>query len=119
MADARARRVEPTAPDIATATLFDAYRHYAFVKYCNEIRQGYASVYVNDIELDRARAKIKAIEASYVAANKDLDTDALFSKAASSLKGMNVSAQTCHMVLFELFSKYPTRNGNIVIEKDF
>jgi hypothetical protein len=92
MADARSRQVAPSPADTATATLFDAYRHYAFVKYCNEIRQGYASVYVNDIELDRARAKIKAIEASYVATNKDLDTTTLFGKAASSLKDMNVDA---------------------------
>ena len=39
---------------------------YIFVKFCNEVRQGYAVVHVNDVELDRARTAIKAIEAKLV-----------------------------------------------------
>ena len=38
--------------------LYEAYRKYGYVKYCNETRQGYLAVWVNDVQLDRARARI-------------------------------------------------------------
>src|SRR5665647_2361549 len=44
---------------IGVSKLGNAYRVYAFIQYCYNKRQGYLS----SIELDRAREKIKAIEA--------------------------------------------------------
>jgi hypothetical protein len=53
-----------------SGALLTAYKRYAHVKYRNETRQGYMEVYVNDIELDRARTAVKAIEDNAVAEDK-------------------------------------------------
>lgn len=106
--------------------LGNAYRVYAFIKYCHEIHRGYLVVYVNDIELDRAREKIKAIEAPFIAAQPDLDTKEVFDGAAKSLSDqvglsrfMSVDGQTCHMALRQLLDSWKTPTGNMTIEKDF
>jgi hypothetical protein len=103
-----------------TEWLFSGYRHYAYLKFCNEIRQGYAMVYVNDIELDRARTKIKDIEDDSLAVAHDLDTNALWNKAVSSIKGMHADPGTCRATLQGLMMKYPTSHGSVIkLEKDF
>ena len=108
------------------AELGNAYRVYAFVKYCNKIREGYLIVYVNDVELDRAREKIKAIEAPFVAANPGLGTKEVFDGATKSLSDqvglsrfMSVDGQTCHLALRQLLNSWRTPTGNMTIEKDF
>jgi hypothetical protein len=114
--------------------LYYAYRVYAFVKGCNELRQGYASIYINNVELERARIKIKAIEGEGVAVikpsqsdddfvrrffrNGSLDTNALFADAVVSINGKAAGYQQCHVMLRALFD-FPTKTGNMVIDKDF
>jgi hypothetical protein len=99
--------------------LVNAYRVYSVVKYCNEIRQGYLVTYVNDIELDRAREKIKAIEAPYLAAYKNLDTDELFNMAFQSVHGFSIYDQACHYAMRQLFNDWKTSSGGVVVRKDF
>jgi hypothetical protein len=113
-----------TKPELAE--LGNAYRVYGFVKYSSEIRQGYLVAYVNNIELDRAREKIMAIEAPFVAKQPDLDTKEVFDVAIRSLTQhvglspfMSVDAQTCHFALRELFDGFETPTGNLEIKKDF
>ena len=76
--------------------LLYAYRLYAFVKDCN------LAVYINEIELDRARLKVQSIEKDLLPTVSDpvpdawvktffhgdtLDTVALFSEAVDSYAG--------------------------------
>jgi uncharacterized protein YecT (DUF1311 family) len=100
--------------------LFRGYKLYAFIKYCNEIRQGYEMVYINDVEMERARHKIEGIEKDALAAidDKDFDTRALFNKAVRSNAGSFVNYQICHFQLAELF-RVRSSTGGILIEKDF
>ncbi len=106
-----------------TMWLFGAYRHYAFVKYCNETRQGYS--YVDGSQLGRARRKIGTIEdqsLAFINKGKDenLDTSALWNKAVSSIKGLNVDAGSCQAALKGLLTRYPTNyDADSVLQKDF
>src|SRR5438270_4980626 len=68
-----------------------AYKNYAIVKYCNEVRRGYVAVYINEIELARARTAIKAIEENAIAKNRNLNTDALWRSALSEISRAPVS----------------------------
>jgi hypothetical protein len=106
-------------PDASKAALTNAYRVYAIVKYCNSTRQGYLVTYVNDVELDRARDKIKLIEAPYIAENKNLDTSGLFGEAVKSVGSFVINQQICHFALSQLLSDWKTPGGNPMIKKDF
>ena len=78
------------------------------------------SVYVNEVEMDRAREKIGGIEKDALASINDtgFDIDALFKKAVNANSGMNVNYDSCHLELVELF-KMKSSTGGITIEKDF
>jgi peptidoglycan hydrolase-like protein with peptidoglycan-binding domain/uncharacterized protein YecT (DUF1311 family) len=114
---AEAAAVEAAKPE---NQLFRAYRLYAFIKYCNELRQGYVMIYINDVEMDRAREKIEGIEKDSLAAinDKDFDTTALFGKAVTANRGLYANYQSCHFELSNLF-KIKSSDGNFVIKKDF
>jgi hypothetical protein len=100
--------------------LLAAYKRYAVVKYCNQTRQGYVAVYVNDIELDRARTAVKAIEDKVVAADKDLNTDTLWKRALSELNGVDISRDQCQLSLHELNRQYNgIRPPDSILPKDF
>jgi hypothetical protein len=103
-----------------TDALQVAYKNYAIVKYCSEVRQGYAMVYINEIELHRARIAVKAIEDNAVTKDKNLDTDALWSRALSEISGTPVSRDQCQFALNELFKQYNgIRPADSIIPKDF
>jgi hypothetical protein len=134
-----ARDFDFTLPGLSpTASNFDklyyAFRVYAMVRACNEARKGYAMIYLNEVEMDRARVKIKAIETEAIptiklSASDDafvrlffrsgtLDTTAMFSDAVISIQGKGMSYDNCHTMLRALFA-IRTDTGNMVIEKDF
>ena len=107
--------------------LLYAYRLYAFVKDCN------LAVYINEIELDRARLKVQSIEKDLLPTVSDpvpdawvktffhgdtLDTVALFSEAVDSIRGMSANSDRCHLTLRALLAM-PSSGGNMVVEKDF
>lgn len=113
-------RAPATKVEEQTEWLYSAYRHYAYLKFCNEVRQGYAVVYVNDIELDRARTKIKNIEDDSLNFAKDISTVDLWKKAVESIDGKPVDSGSCHAALRGLMMKYPTSHGSVIkLEKDF
>ena len=38
----------------AIQDVYAAYRAYAIVKYCYQVREGYMTIYINDVEMERA-----------------------------------------------------------------
>jgi TPR repeat protein len=99
--------------------LLTAYMQYVFVKHCYEVREGYVVVYINDVEFDRARNAIKAIETDALAKNGSLNTDAMWKKAVTDLLNQKpfVGRDQCQVNLNALIATGPS--GGIIIEKDF
>ena len=90
------------------------------------------AVYINEIELDRARLKVQSIEKDLLPTVSDpvpdawvktffhgdtLDTVALFSEAVDSIRGMSANSDRCHLTLRALLAM-PSSGGNMVVEKD-
>jgi hypothetical protein len=103
--------------------LFDAYRTYAIIQYCRETRRGYHIQWINEVELDRARSRVKKIEDEAKELLGDaLDADQLFHSAQvddfSRVK--DVDAPTCRAAYLQMLET-PTASGEvgIRIEKDF
>jgi len=63
------------------AQLVRSYRAYIDVKKCFDSRKGYAAVYLNEEQMQRARQWIKGIEGSLTSANRDLETSLLWKEA--------------------------------------
>jgi hypothetical protein len=103
-----------------TDALQTAYKNYAIVKYCNEIRQGYVMVYINEIETPRARSAVKAIEYNAVAKDRNLDTDAFWKRTLSEIGGARISRDSCQFALQQLLKQYNgIRSADSIIPKDF
>jgi hypothetical protein len=96
--------------------LITGYMRYAYVKYCNEVRQGYVAVYVNEVELERARNAAKGIEDDALREDGTLDKNALWSAALAQIAGKYVNRDQCQMELDALLKQNPR---GTTIEKDF
>ena len=100
--------------------LLVSYKQYAYIKYCNEIRQGYLIVFINDIELDRARTAVKAIEIDVLNEKDDIDTDAIWERADSEIRGQFVNRDQCQSELNRLLQQYAgIRPADTFMKKDF
>ena len=100
--------------------LYEAYRKYIYVKYCNETRQGYLVVWVNEVELDRARTRVKAIEDDVKAEKPQIIPDRLYQIALQSINGASVSGEECQLVYHQLMQIPASGNaGGISLKKDF
>jgi hypothetical protein len=97
--------------------LASAYREYVQVQTCYKDRQGYLVVWVNDIEMDRARRAIHAIEQKLTKDDPSIDTDKLWRSALTSVQ---VSESFCHYSLNRLLATW-SRIGqsDFTAEKDF
>jgi len=119
-AEAKAREEAAAEAKKPVNRLRLAYKRYAYVKLCNEVRQGYLVVYINDIELDRARTAVKAVENHAVDEDKSLDTDALWKAANKELKGELVGRDTCQATFNDLLQQSASvRPEDNVMPKDF
>ena len=75
-----------------------AYHFYGLVQYCNKVRQGYLLTYINDEEMGRARAMIKAIESKLVKqgfTDTSLTTDSIWKKAMNQTGGQPIDEWSC------------------------
>jgi len=58
-----------------------AYSNYIFVKTCSEARQGYQMVYINDIELGRAKVAAREIEKKALTQDSTIDKESAWNDA--------------------------------------
>ena len=65
----------------ATGLLLDGYRFYAHVKWCHEVREGYAYKAINDVELERAEGAIKSIVDQATKSSASVNTDDVWQQA--------------------------------------
>jgi hypothetical protein len=89
-----------------TAKLFDVYRSWIYVDVCNKARAGYAVVFVNDIELERARKAVKAIEAKLKTDDPDLNPTQVWNDASRKSQ-IRVSPEQCQRTLANLLNLNP------------
>jgi hypothetical protein len=99
----------------ATGLLLDGYRFYAHVKWCHEVREGYAYKAINDVELERAEGAIKSIVDQATKLSASVNTDDVWQQALASVKGylrqpeyMNGLVEVCQNSMRELFKLSPT-----------
>jgi hypothetical protein len=72
-----------------------AYSAYGLVRYCYQIREGYAVKYINDVELERAEAMIKAVVAKWKKEEPGMDTDLMWTEALQRAQNKPIDAQSC------------------------
>jgi hypothetical protein len=99
--------------------LLSAYKGYIYVKYCNEVRQGYLSVYVNDVEFERARVAVKAIEKDALAEDNTMNTGTMWNDAILQVKGSYADQYRCQSSLNELLQQYARVHPPEYYRKDF
>jgi hypothetical protein len=87
--------------------LFRAYELYSNVDFCHQHRQGYAYIWINDVEKERARTAVKALERAALAEQADLDTDYVWQKALQAAKGTSLDGNLCQEALHTLLSMSP------------
>lgn len=88
-------------------SLYSAYRLYAIVQQCHKVRQGYVLVYINDVEMERARTAVKYIEDSAMPEIEDVPTKSIWDKAVQNIKGAVLIRDVCQMRLQELLQRAP------------
>jgi hypothetical protein len=108
-AEREAARIEA----LPSNRLFNGYRLYGYVKFCNEVREGYMVQYVSDIELERARKAIKAIAARATKDDASINTDDVWQKARGTLDRLRADDVMCHNSLVELLNVSPEPVFNI------
>ncbi|MBR0694248.1 hypothetical protein [Bradyrhizobium lablabi] len=82
-----------------------AYAAYALVRYCYQIREGYAVKYINDVEMERAEVMIKAVVVKWKKEEPGMDTDLMWTQAMQRAQDKPIDAQSCtryYAVLGEL-----------------
>ena len=72
--EAENRRKELERIEAAKPIKRQAYFNYMVVKRCYDVRLGYQLVYINEVELERAKEAVSAIETSAVQADSSIDT---------------------------------------------
>jgi hypothetical protein len=104
---AREKEEQARLGRLPTNRLFNSYRLYAYVKFCNDVRQGYLVQYINDLELDRADKAIKAVVAQITKEDTSINTDDIWEKALRSLAGRYAEDAVCRNALNQLFKMSP------------
>jgi hypothetical protein len=91
-----------------------AYGQYRIVTHCHEAREGYAVVYINDVEMERAKAAVTSIEAAMLKADPSIDTAATWNKVVAS--GIpTLQSYQCQDFYHTLLQSAPT----VPVTKDF
>jgi hypothetical protein len=88
-------------------------KRLVYIQFCNEVRQGYLVTYVNDIERERARVAVKAIEKAALAEQADLDTDAIWTLARKAMVGKHAYQEQCRVELEALLRNSPVPTYDI------
>jgi hypothetical protein len=102
---------------LKAAQLFDVYRSWIYISACNEIRSGYLVVFVNDIELQRARAAVKAIEKKLQSEDQNLDMTEIWNEAGKPIR-MSIGQAQCQRTLANLLYSNPNGAFQVLRPKD-
>lgn len=97
--------------------LWNGYRLYAHVKWCYDVREGYAYKYINDAEIERAATAIRFIADKAKKLDANINTDDVWERALNSIKGylahrerpMNDQVSICQNSMRELFKLSPAQ----------
>lgn len=112
-----------TPAEWAVQNLYSGDRVYYLIKFCYETREGFASVFINDVQLEKARQKAKDLEADAKEANPGLDTDAVWKSAVINSKGYRIDYESCQSFFLAMFRvKSSHSNGSApgdAARKDF
>ena len=102
----RQARIEAAKP---INRLRQSYFDYMVVKRCYDLRLGYQLVYVNEVERERARAAISAIEISILGEDSSIDKDGAWQAAARAIEASNqyLERNFCQQTYNELLSAAP------------
>lgn len=97
--------------------LKQAYFNYMVVKRCYEVRLGYQLVYINEIEMDRARVAVNAIETSASKEDSSINTNDAWESAVRAIRAstQHVEQYFCQKTYNDLLSAAPYSPP----EKDF
>jgi hypothetical protein len=99
--------------DLPANKLLNAYRLYAHLQFCSDVRQGYLAQYISDAELERARTATKAIEKQSLEKQSDLDTDEVWHSAVKAIQGLEADHDRCHVSLNSLLAMSPVPVYNL------
>jgi hypothetical protein len=103
---ALSKLLESSDEDPLKRNLRDAYNWWRYVSLCNQAREGYAVQYVNNMQLERARAAVKAIEANVTARDPSIDKDKIWDEATAPTK-LTLVSQMCENALSRLLNASP------------
>jgi hypothetical protein len=86
-----------------------AYFNYLVVKECYDVRLGYQLVYINEVEMERARVTVKAIETSILKQDSSIDTNNTWQQAAQLIEASKqyVERYFCQKTYHDLLSAAP------------
>jgi len=110
---ALSRSLQDDPPD---QRLIMAYMAYAHVAWCHEARAGYAYQAISPVELDRAKAVVKAVAAQSTKADPSIDTNRAWElsveAASKNMEPRKVDKpgfrEVCQDVLRQLYELSPT-----------
>jgi hypothetical protein len=85
----------------------NAYTLYIQLRWCHDVRDGYAVKYVNDVEMQRAETALKAIVKEQKVKEPGMNTDALWQQANDSVGGSLIGLDVCHFRLRKLMDMSP------------
>ena len=97
--------------------LKQAYFSYMVVKRCYDVQLGYQLVYINEVEMERARVAVKAIETSIIKEDSSIDTNSTWQEATQFIGASKqyLEQYFCQKTYNELLSAAPYATP----EKDF
>jgi hypothetical protein len=108
----------------STNTLLQANLAYYRVQFCYQVRLGYASGPINDVELKRAEKAAKAIKAAALASDPSIDPDAVWANATKNGTGQTphgyawpVNDYTCKEAYNTLLAMAPKGSGVYQFQK--
>lgn len=97
--------------------LMTGYAAFAYVSWCQEVRDGYVYKYINDAELERAKIAVKAIVEQTTKEDPTINTDEVWRDAMNMIArritprhaNQNGQVEVCQDALQQLLQMSPTQ----------
>jgi hypothetical protein len=83
------------------------YRLYHYVSVCNQAREGFLVTSVNDVELERGRKAVKAIEARALNDDPSIDTDNVWQTSLKQPYFGSIHEEVCRAAIVRLVNSSP------------